>query len=263
MGRAVGTGFAPDYGCQHLTLAPVWGLLMSSLQEEARTRSGLFSSNRWPHFVDWQTLGQSILDLIFPPTCVNCGRVDTTWCYACLAELEQVPISIIQGELDLIEAIIGTGWHTGILQHAVQALKYQNARSLAQPLAQRLSIGMTQQEWPIDILIPVPLHSLRLQNRGYNQAKLIAEALSAQADIPVVDALQRERNTPSQVGLNRTERLANVEGAFVATVPSNTKSALIIDDVRTTGATLTACAKALKHAGVPIVYAATITVAEF
>lgn len=236
---------------------------MSPLLEEARTRSGLFSSRRLQSFIHWHRLGQSILDLVFPPTCVHCGRVDTTWCDICLAELQQAPISMLQGELDLIEGTLGTGWHTGILQHAVQALKYHNARSLAQPLAQRLSTGIVQQKWPIDIIIPVPLHSLRLQNRGYNQAKLIAEALSAQADIPVVDALQRERNTPSQVGLNRTERLTNVEGAFVATVPSNTKSALIIDDVRTTGATLTACAKALKVAGVPNVYAATITVAEF
>ena len=237
---------------------------MSPLQQQqARTRSGLFLSRRLQHLFDWRALGTSLLDLVFPPTCVHCGRVDTTWCEACQAELEHVPLSIIEGDLDLVDAAIGTAWHTGILQHAVQALKYHNARTLAQPLAKRLNVGIIQQAWPIDTLIPVPLHSLRLQNRGYNQAKLIAEALSAQAGIPVVDALQRERNTPTQVGLNRTERLTNVEGAFVATVPSNTKTALIIDDVRTTGATLTACAKALKNAGVPNVYAATITVAEF
>lgn len=236
---------------------------MSPLQEEARTRSGLFLSSRLQRLINWQTIGNSLLDLVFPPTCVHCGRVDTSWCDACLADLERVPLSLIEGDLDSVEAVIGTACHQGILQHAVQALKYHNAQSLAQPLAKRLQVGIAQRSWPIDTLIPVPLHSLRLQNRGYNQAKLIAEALSAQADIPVVDALQRARNTPSQVGLNRTERLTNVEGAFVATVPSNTKSALIIDDVRTTGATLTACAKALKNAGVTNVYAATITVAEF
>ena len=236
---------------------------MSPLQEEAQTSSGLFSYTYLKHAFSWKQIYHGLLDLVFPPTCLRCGRVDTSWCDACLDELGQLPISQIGGDLDAITGTVGTGWHTDLLQHAVQALKYNNVRLLALPLASRINHVISQQPWTIDMIIPVPLHSTRLQNRGYNQAKLIAEALSAQADIPVVDALQRERNTPSQVGLNRTERLTNVEGAFVATVPSNTKSALIIDDVRTTGATLTACAKALKVAGVPNVYAATITVAEF
>lgn len=211
----------------------------------------------------WQQFSSTLLDWIFPPTCVNCGRVDAQWCEVCTHELTHAQFEPFIADLPPFQGAIATGVHEAILQKAVQALKYHDVPQVAPLLAQRLAMALQSQEWKFDMIVPVPLHSTRFAQRGYNQAKLLSEALSKVVNVPVVDALQRERDTPSQVGLNRTERLTNVEGAFVAVSPGNVKSALLIDDVRTTGATLRACATALQEAGIPLVYAATVTVASF
>ncbi|MGB1288799.1 MAG: ComF family protein, partial [Aggregatilineales bacterium] len=100
-----------------------------------------------------------------------------------------------------------------------------------------------------------------LRSRGYNQAEKIADALANYSPIPCIpEALHRERHTRSQVGLNQQERLQNVESAFIAdTAIVSGKIVLIVDDVRTTGATLIGCAIALKDAGAADIYALTVT----
>lgn len=103
----------------------------------------------------------------------------------------------------------------------------------------------------VDVLIPVPLHRWRLVWRGYNQAALFARALSASTGIPTdLAALSRPLATRPQVGLHRTERLKNVQNAFLAT-PARVdgKVVVLIDDVLTTGATISACCDALLRAG--------------
>lgn len=103
----------------------------------------------------------------------------------------------------------------------------------------------------VDALIPVPLHRWRLVWRGYNQAALFARALSASTGIKTdLSALTRRMATRPQVGLHRTERLKNVQNAFEA-IPDRVagKVVVLIDDVLTTGATITACCDALLRAG--------------
>ncbi len=103
----------------------------------------------------------------------------------------------------------------------------------------------------VDILIPVPLHRWRLVWRGYNQAALFSRALSRSTGIPTdLWALTRPLATRPQVGLHRSERLKNVQNAFEAT-PAHVagKVVVLVDDVLTTGATLTACCDALLRAG--------------
>ncbi len=105
-----------------------------------------------------------------------------------------------------------------------------------------------------DYIVPVPLHRLRLIKRRYNQAALLAKVIAKKSTVPLlVDAMQRTRHTTPQSGLSRRQRKINVRGAFSVTAlrlqQIQDKRIVLVDDVMTTGATLEACAKALKKAG--------------
>jgi ComF family protein len=118
--------------------------------------------------------------------------------------------------------------------------------------------------WTIDMIVPVPLHTTRLAERGYNQAQLLGEHVAIETSIPCLpDAVHRQRQTQSQVTLNAAERQMNMVDAFQAH-PSivSSQRILIIDDVYTTGATLSACGQALLQAGAQAVYGLTVTVAR-
>jgi ComF family protein len=122
-------------------------------------------------------------------------------------------------------------------------------------------VGLYSQEnWKVDLVVPVPLSRDRLRQRGYNQAGLIASALAKLLDLPYSDkALQRIRETKSQVGLNSTARMQNVQGAFQAdgTIVKD-ETILVVDDLFTTGATLSACALSLLESGANEVYGLTV-----
>jgi ComF family protein len=160
-----------------------------------------------------------------------------------------------------LEQIAATGRHMGKLQQAVQALKYDGAVKLRMPLGQRLAKALDHLHWPVDAVAAVPMHPTRLAERGYNQAFLLAQALSEISEIACLDgALQRTRATRSQVGLNQEERRHNLADAFSAHPDAvRGKSLLIVDDVCTTGATLAGSAQAALNAGAIAVYALTVT----
>lgn len=230
---------------------------MTIKQNRARFRAGLFDSAKWREVLS------TILDWIYPPRCSRCGRVDTHWCERCDQELSAVPIIALQHQLDAFDGVMASAHHKGIIQDAIHALKYNQARNTADSLADRLVQLLIQQNWTIDCIIPVPLHTNRLQERGYNQSKLLCDSIAAKYAIPVADdAIARQKATRSQVGLNREERLTNVSDAFTAMYSLSGKRILIVDDVRTTGATLIACAQAARSAGATEVYALTVTVAN-
>lgn len=127
------------------------------------------------------------------------------------------------------------------------------------PLAERMAYTLRQVEWPVEVIVPLPLHPRRLAQRGYNQADLLGRALAHKAHIPcAVGAVARVRDTASQVGLSARERHDNVNGAFAVTAAWVVgKTVLLVDDVYTTGATLNACAEALRGAGAAAVYGLT------
>jgi competence protein ComFC len=115
------------------------------------------------------------------------------------------------------------------------------------------------------VLVPVPLHSTRLAERGYNQAALLANRVAGRLDAPVrAMALARAQDTPRQATLGRSERLSNVTHAFVVREPRAVagRAVLLVDDVRTTGSTLRACADALTQGGVASVRTAVLAQAE-
>jgi ComF family protein len=106
-------------------------------------------------------------------------------------------------------------------------------------------------EQRFDIIVPAPLHWVRWLQRGFNQSHLLARELRRRLRIPVVNALRRRKMTRAQAGLTRAGRRVNVAGAFSArrTSAVRDRRVLLVDDVMTTGATMNACAGALKRAG--------------
>jgi ComF family protein len=156
-----------------------------------------------------------------------------------------------------------TAVHRGVIREAVQALKYDNNRLIAEPLGNRLVEQVRAKGWTFDMVIPVPLHSARRRERGYNQSELLASTLADAMNMPLVtNAVERTRLTRSQVGLNARERRLNLVDAFAGRPDQvSGKTILLIDDVYTTGATLGACAQALLDAGAAAVYGLTVTAA--
>lgn len=130
-------------------------------------------------------------------------------------------------------------------------MKYGRDVSLA-PLLARYLVERLPLPVDHDVIVPVPLHRERLRWRGFNQAVPLARALGAAGDRPVDPfALVRSRATPPQVGLDAGSRRRNVRGAFVVRSADRIRGrrVLLVDDVMTTGATIDACARALRAAG--------------
>lgn len=203
-----------------------------------------------------------LLDLLYPPRCAGCERVDTRWCLACQQELDAVPFDLRQSKAAPLQAIATTGIHEGKLQQAVHALKYAGAQEVAAPLSERLIAALTALNWQFDVILPVPLHHARQRERGMNQAEQLASLVAFSLNLPYSHTtLTRWRDTPPQVRLNREQRLNNVRGAFKATTPIS-GTVMLIDDVFTTGATLRACAQAAREAGAQAVYGLTVSAAR-
>lgn len=228
---------------------------MMPKSDQAHPTSGLVA-----HTSLLRRIGTLALDLVFPPMCHGCGRVDYEWCPQCTLELEAVPIIPRVIPSDALTGLCATGKHERLLQQALQALKYNNQRGLGKPLGERLVTTLPQLNWTFDTIIPVPLFADRLQKRGYNQSYILSQQIEYAMQVPSEpDWLQRYRDTNQQVGLNAQERKENVKDAFIATSDVAGKSILLIDDVVTTGSTIEACATALFEAGSIRVYAITVS----
>lgn len=146
---------------------------------------------------------------------------------------------------------------------AIHLFKYNGNFHLALPLGQMLAdsveklLGIDS----VDLLLPVPLHTKRLRERGFNQAVLLARPLSNRYNIPLVTSvLKRSRWTEPQVNLDRRVRRKNVRGSFMVSNSSflSGKNILLLDDVYTTGATINECGKTLLRAGAKEVYVLTL-----
>ncbi len=215
----------------------------------------------------WVRLGQGLLDLLFPPRCIGCRQMGTWLCPSCLAQVGRVegpscercgrPLpapglcrSCRAGDWPLA-GLQAPFFFEGVIQEAVHELKYRGRRVLAEPLGELLAAHLMALSWPTSVVAPIPLHRERERARGYNQAALLARALSARCGWPLLDGgLVRCRNTRPQVGLDGAARLENVRGAFrwEGSEPPPHRI-LLLDDVCTTGATMGACAEALREAG--------------
>jgi ComF family protein len=185
----------------------------------------------------------SAIPRLGPPCCERCGvplpAGGPAACGACVAE---------PPAWDWTRAAAD---YAGVVREAIHAFKFDGRRTLARPLAalvlaqwgDRLAAG-------VGGLVPVPLTSAREQERGYNQAALLAEAVAAQLAVRVRPRwLARVRATLPQSDLGAAERRANVRGAFAADRAAAGHHVVVVDDVLTTGATAAECARALRVAG--------------
>lgn len=221
-----------------------------------------------------QTLFQQGLDLLFPPRCAGCQQSGHLLCSACLQTMQPLPLSLCQHCGILLSAPLGlcascrqhpprgvqgirsVHLYQGALRKAIHALKYAGEKRLAEPLGRLLAQAFTHYGMHADGLVPLPLHTQRQQQRGYNQADLLARISASYLKVPCLeDLVIRPRPTRAQVGLNAQQRQQNVSGAFTLAPGAQTRplanaTLVLIDDVCTTGATLEACAGPLYAAGV-------------
>jgi len=157
--------------------------------------------------------------------------------------LRPVSPNTAPGGLRLWSAVV----YEGAARALVQGLKFRGAAGVADAMAARM-VATAPAGTFRGALVPVPLHPRRLRRRGFNQARVLAEALARRTGLPLADCLSRRGRPTTQVGRGRAERRAAPAGAFVARGRAPER-ALIVDDVATTCATLAACAAALRAAG--------------
>lgn len=141
---------------------------------------------------------------------------------------------------------------------AIGRFKYEQRPDLGTRLGRAMLTVATALRGSVDVVIPVPLHPKRLAERGYNQAALLARPIASSLEIPFAPrALRRRHDTPRQVVLDREARQSNVRTAFATRerVRVAGSRVLLVDDVRTTGATLDACTSILRSAGARHVFA--------
>jgi ComF family protein len=190
---------------------------------------------------------------ITPPLCDGCGDPLPGW------RTVSIPLARCprcRRAARVVDRSRAIGVYDGALRAIIHALKYGGRRSLARPLAELMRARGADLLAGATAAVPVPLHRSRRRERGFNQADDLARHLQ----LPVVAALKRTRATSAQADLPAARRHGNVRGAFAPTRHAAALAGtvvLLVDDVSTTGATLDACARALKTAGVREVRAIT------
>jgi ComF family protein len=150
----------------------------------------------------------------------------------------------------------------GLVRRLVHQFKYAGQRHLRHPVASWLRETLHDPRLRgrhFDLIVPVPLHPARERERGFNQAELLAELLAASTNLPTRNVLERIRYTTTQTAYDRAERMENLHGAFRLRKNRDVRGlhVLLIDDVLTTGSTLSECARILRKQGALSVHAAT------
>jgi ComF family protein len=213
-----------------------------------------------------ERLGRTVLDLLYPPSCVLCGRGGAFICQTCLSAAPRadglrcdrcwLPLRGADcarcAERPLaLSRLRSVFRYEGDVQRLVHDFKFSGYSCLAEPLADEMAMLLQSSGLAPDVIVPVPLTGSRRRERGFNQAALLTKRIAKACDARVEEALARRQFRSPQRALTAAERWRNVEGAFSVALPDavDGRRVLLIDDVATTGATLDACARVLLEAG--------------
>lgn len=217
-----------------------------------------------------------VLRLLYPPQCLGCGAsvpaAHAPLCAPCVRRLERPAPAAVRAHIQRLPGgppiasahalwAFDTG---GVVQRVQHRLKYGNRPAQGRTLGRWMRHLFPADPTDGALVVPIPLHRTRQLERGYNQSALLAEGLADALGLTVQAALHRTRATASQTRLSRKQRQVNVAGAFAVRAPQGLSGARVylIDDVLTTGATLTAAAAALHEADVAAVHVATLAFAR-
>ena len=212
---------------------------------------------------------EALINFIYPPYCILCenhlNTRDHLICSTCWLNLPLLKNNL--GILPPLSGVWSVWSYDDRLQKIIHEMKFYRKPSLARKIGKAMASLMIENTilQSVQYLIPVPLHKIRLRERGYNQSVLLAKVISQQTHIPVENnCLKRIRNTRPQSKLNAEERRTNVVGAFRVSrqVKISGKMVILIDDVFTTGATLQECAIQLLNIGARQVFALTAARAD-
>lgn len=214
--------------------------------------------------------------MFLPPSCGGCGQTGIRWCDSCRESLTEIKERFCE-VCGLPQTRSGVcnkcsenppacselrSWvaFDGAIRQALHRVKYRRDFGAAEQLAFEMLPFVRDLGWNIDMVIPVPLGRQRYRERGYNQVTSFGRPLALAMGWKFsTNALQRIKETRSQVDLSAVERVENVRDAFVADRKAvDGRSVLVLDDVSTTGATLNSCADALIRGGAKVVYAFTV-----
>jgi ComF family protein len=197
---------------------------------------------------------QPFLNFFLKPPCPLCDRATTDpLCLYCQRQLTETHFhQVIQPQSN----VFAWGNYGGALKRTITACKYQNHPELATHLGNLLGVAWLQcyPQQPQLRVIPIPLHVDKQRERGFNQATLIAQGFCQQTRLPIDESLQRIKSTQAQFQLSPIDRQRNLQDAFKL-APNHKlagKSVLLIDDIYTTGATISATSQVLKAAGVQV-----------
>lgn len=231
--------------------------------------------------------GGHLLDMLYPRNCIGCGgaapepfnyicwdcwsdtaRIEAPFCDRCgdpvagSVDHEFICYSC-SAEQPAFDGARSAARYDGVVGEALRQLKYEKALWMAPDMAELLQ-NCLKAEYPgrkFDLIIPVPLYHVRRRERGYNQSAVLAGELGRRIQLKSVPGmLRRIRPTTTQTNLTAPQRLSNVNNAFKSRRPKwlAGRRVLLVDDVMTTGATVNACAKALKKGGALSVHVVTV-----
>lgn len=215
---------------------------------------------------------KTIIDLLVPHHCVVCSKpVFSNNLYCCESCFDQLPFqqnacSVCGQQFNAQSDICGqcinnppefescfcAFAYQSPIRELIQSFKYQQQPALATLLSRLLYQEVCDQQLELpEALIPVPMHYSRLRERGYNQAQLLATEIGKLSNIKVDNCLiKKSKITPTQASLSRKQRIRRIKGSFIANQKAPYSSVAIIDDVVTTGATISEITKILKQKGV-------------
>jgi len=226
------------------------------------------------------TAFKSIFDVFLPRKCSGCEEVlqvdETSICNQCLQSLKLINEDLIEQEFekDFLPTNIISNFTSlfvfekeSILQQIIHEIKYNKQFNSAVTLGKIFADKHAKllEKWVIDLIIPIPLHHLKIAERGFNQSDFFAKGVSKGSGIKLATkVVKRIRYTESQTGFNKFERKENMTNAFKVKKEKliEGKNILLVDDVITTGATILECGKALINSGANQVFAGSIAVTD-